>query len=312
MGVFPASPRTSRPRAMLTGIVGIAATISFLLAGCGSSTASGGSSTTTGSSSASTNCPSSSTVASWHLVNSGHLTVASDTTYPPAEYLDANQKPVGYDMDLAREFAKRLCLKATIDSTSFDDIIPSLTGPSLGSQKYDMSLSSFTITSARQQKVDMIPYFQAGESIIVPANSSLQVNSLKGLCGKTVAVETGTVEEGEIDAADKAGGDCASNKIRKAAYTGQDEVVQQVINGAADAGYQDSPVTDYYVKKSGGKVKAGGYTVSPSPEGIVMRKDNAALETAIKNALSAMVSDGTYQKILANWGAQSGAYTKGS
>lgn len=288
------------------GLFGLAGLLAMLLAACGSS------STSTAGVSSSTNvtCPSASTVASWHLVSSGKLTIASDTTYPPAEYLDQNSHPVGYDMDLAREFAKRLCLTANIQSDTFDDIIPSLTGPSLGQQKYDLAISSFTITTDRQKKVDMVPYFQAGESIVVPASSSLQINSITGLCGKVVAVETGTTEESDVDTANASGGACASNKIKKQSFKTQDQVILEVGNGSVDAGYQDSPVSDYYVKKTGGKVKNGGFTVAPSPEGLVMRKDNTALEKAITDALNAMRADGTYTKILEYWGAQSGAYPK--
>lgn len=287
------------------GMFGLAAVLTLVLSACGAS-----SSGKTGvSSSSKVTCPSASTVASWHLVNSGHLTVASDTTYPPAEYLDQNNKPVGYDMDLAREFGRRLCLTTTIVSATFDDIIPSLTGPTLGQQKYDMSISSFSVTPERQQKVDMIPYFQAGESIVIPASSSLHVSSIGDLCGKTVAVETGTIEEGDIDGANKTG-PCKSNPIKKKAFQKQDDVINQVVNGSVDAGYQDSPVSDYYVKQTNGKVKGGGFTVAPSPEGLVMRKDNPALKQAITNALNAMRQDGTYTNILKYWGAQDGAYPK--
>lgn len=280
--------------------MGLALGATLLLSACGST----GTSTPT----ANSNCPSSSTVASWHLVTSGKLTIASDTTYPPAESLDSTGKAVGYDMDLAREFAKRLCLTANIQSANFDSIIGSLTTGALGQQRYDMSISSFTITSDRQQKVDMIPYFQAGESIIVPNGSSLHVTAISGLCGHSVAVETGTTEEGDIDTANAAGGACASNKIKKLAFQTQDSVIQQVIENNADAGYQDSPITDYYVKLNPGKIQDGGFTVAPSPEGLVMRKDNQPLETAIKNALAAMRADGTYKNILTQWGVASDAY----
>lgn len=290
-------------RATAGGAVAAALLIGVLVAACGGSTP-------TASTSTRSNCPSAATASSWHLVNSGQLTIASDTTYPPAEYLDQNNKPVGYDMDLARALAQQLCLTANIQSAPFDSIITSLVGPSLGSQRWDLSISSFTINPTRQQKVDMIPYFQAGESIIVATTSTLQVSDISGLCGKTVAVETGTVEESDVDTANAAGGACVNNRIKKQSFASQDTVIQQVLNGSADAAYQDSPVTDYYVKLNPGKVKSGGFTVAPSPEGIVMRKDNSALETAVTNALNTLRANGTYLKILTTWGAQEGAYPK--
>jgi polar amino acid transport system substrate-binding protein len=310
--MIPASLRTlpKMRRVMTVGAVGAAMGLSLLLSACGTSTT-----PTTGGNNA--NCPSSSTVASWHLVNPGKLTIASDTTYAPAEYSDPNNPSnyIGYDMDLARAFAKSLCLEPNIIKADFGAIIPDLSGPTLGQQRYDMSISSFTINSDRQQKVDMIPYFTAGESILVATGNPKSITSIDAMCGKIVAAQDNTVELAELQDANGTGDGssgqaavCKDNKIKIVHHPSQNDVVLEVVNGGADASYQDQPVTDYYAKQNSGKLESGGITVSPSPQGIVMRKDNSALETAITNALAAMRTDGTYLKILTNWGVQKLAY----
>ncbi|HEY7341939.1 MAG TPA: ABC transporter substrate-binding protein [Ktedonobacterales bacterium] len=310
--MIPASLRTlpKLRRVMTVGAVGAAMGLSLLLAACGAS-----STPTTGGNNA--NCPSSSTVSSWHLVNPGKLTIASDTTYAPAEYSDPNNPTnfIGYDMDLAREFAKRLCLEPNIIKADFGAIIPDLSGPALGQQRYDMSISSFTINSDRQQKVDMIPYFTAGESILVQTGNPKSITSIDTMCGKIVAAQDNTVELAELQDANGTGDGssgqaavCKNNQIKIVHHPSQNDVVLEVVNGSADASYQDQPVTDYYAKQNSGKLESGGITVDPTPQGIVMRKDNSALETAITNALAAMRTDGTYRKILTNWGVQKLAY----
>lgn len=293
-------PLRSR-RAVVSGCMSLALGATLLLSACGGS--------------------SNPASASWHLVSSGKLTIASDTTYAPAEYKDPNDptKFTGYDMDLAREIAKRLGLTANIQSATFDSIIPDMSAAALGQQKYDMSISSFTINDQRKQKVDMIPYLTAGESILVPAGNPKNIKAFDDMCGKTIAVQNGTVEADEVHDANGSGPgtsgqapDCknAGKPIQILSYDDQSVVVQQVINGRADASYQDQPVTSYYVKLNTGKVEVGGITVQPSPEGIVVRKDNPDLEKAISDALAAMRSDGTYTKILTNWGVQDLAYPK--
>jgi len=101
--MIPASLRTppKMRRVLTVGAVGAAMGLSLLLSACGTT-----STPSTGGNNA--NCPSSSTVASWHLVNPGKLTIASDTTYAPAEYSDPTNPSnyIGYDMDLARESAR--------------------------------------------------------------------------------------------------------------------------------------------------------------------------------------------------------------
>ena len=248
----------------------------------------------------------------FHLVAAGTLNVASDTTYPPQEFQDPNNPTsfIGSDLDLINEIAKRNCLTATIDKANFDDIIPALTTPALGQQRYDLSISAFSITSDRLQKVDMVPYFQAGESLLVAPGNPQNIKSLDDLCGKSVAVEKGTVELDELNGVNDGsnGGDakCASNHIDILSFESQDDVVTQLLNGRVVATYQDEPVTGYYVSKNPGKVQQGPITIAPSPEGIVMRKDNPDLETAVKKALCDMLHDGTYAKILTHWGQQSG------
>jgi len=310
--MIPASLRTppKMRRVLTVGAVGAAMGLSLLLSACGTT-----STPSTGGNNA--NCPSSSTVASWHLVNPGKLTIASDTTYAPAEYSDPTNPSnyIGYDMDLAREFAKRLCLEPNIIKADFGAIIPDLSGPALGQQRYDMSISSFTINSDRQQKVDMIPYFTAGESILVQTGNPKNITSIDAMCGKIVAAQDNTVELAELQDANGTGDGssgqaavCKTNTIKIVHHPSQNDVVLELVNGGADASYQDQPVTDYYAKQNSGKLESGGITVSPSPQGIVMRKDNSALETAITNALAAMRTDGTYLKILTNWGVQKLAY----
>ncbi len=318
MARLQSQPRRVR-RGALAAFMGIATGATLLLAACGttSSPATGGGQTASTTPTSTVTCPSSTTTASWHLVSSGQLTIASDTTYAPAEYPDPNNPNhyIGYDMDLARELARRLCLTPNIQKATFSAIIPDLSGPALGQQRYDMSISSFTINNDRLAKVDMIPYFTAGESILTKTGNPAGIKSINDMCGKTIAVQNGTVEKDEVDDANGTGPGtsgqapvCKDKKITVVSNDDQTVVVQQVLNGRADASYQDEPVTDYYVSLHKGQLQDAGITVQPSPEGIVMRKDNAPLESAIKAALDSMRSDGTYLRILTQWGQQSLAY----
>jgi polar amino acid transport system substrate-binding protein len=303
------SVRTWRP---LAAGLGIAMSVGMLLAGCGGSTTAGG------NTSSATHCT---VTTPGHLVQSGKLTVATDTTYAPAEFEDPN-KPgsyIGYDMDLANEIGSRLCLTTQIVKVTFGiTVLQQMAGPSLGTQPYDLSISSWTINDDRKGVVNMIPYFQAGESIMVPKGNPKGIKGISDLCGKIVAVQDNTSEQAELlDAngdGDKSSGQapvCASNKIR--IYHNGDEnlVAQQTLTGAADASYQDQPVTDYYVKNNPTKVEATALTVAPAPQGICVRKDASDMDTAVRTALKAMVADGTYASILNKWGVGASAYTTG-
>lgn len=309
------APSRTRLFRSVGGVVMAASLALLTLAGCGTTSTPGG-----GSSTANANCPSSSTQNSWQLVTPGKLTIITNSPYAPAEYPDPNNptKIIGYDMDIANAIAQQMCLTLVINNTeNFDSIIPDISGPALGQQRYDMSISSFTINTQRQQKVDMIPYFQAGESLILPPNSTAGLTSdYATWCGKTIAAQDGTVELQQlqdINGGSNGSGEpatCKSKPIKILHFADQSVVVQQVVSGSADASYQDSPVSGYYVEQNAGKVVQGPVPTDqqPSPEGIVVRKDNQPFENAVKAALATIRTNGTYKSILTKWGQLNSAY----
>lgn len=252
------------------------------------------------------------------LVQDGSLTVATSPDYPPAEFIDPEAEGAdsftGYDMDLARELASRLGLEFNPQQASFDTIITDLTGPPLGQQRADIAISSFTINAERQERVNMIPYFRIGESLLVPSGNPNGIDSVDDLCGRPVAVQNGTIELSELQDANGEGDGtsgqdpvCQDDPVQILSFDTADQAILQVINGRADASYQDDPVTGYYTELNPGQVEVGGITVEPAPVGIAVRKDNPALETALRDALAAMMADGTYLEILDRWGVTSGA-----
>ena len=292
--------------------LGVSLMLTTLIAACGSTSAATPGTTTCSVDSS-----------GFHLVNSGKLTVASDASFPPQEFKDpTTQQIVGSDVDLAKEMSKRLCLTPDVQNVSFDAIQTALTGPALGQQRYDLSFSAWTITDNRKSAGDMIPYFQAGESILVPTGNPKHIKVLTDLCGLNVAVQTATNEETEIDnvnggydgkggnptALNLPGGACEKNPVKPLMYVLQTDVIQQLVNGRADAAYQDSPVTDYFLGLNTGKLDRGPTTVAASPEGIFVRKDNSPLENALIKALGDMRADGTYKKILDKWHVTSDAF----
>src|SRR6478736_2499553 len=124
------------------------------------------------------------------IKSKGTLTVGADTSYAPAEFLGGSdgQTPVGYDVDLAKAIGATLGLKVEVKTAEFTGILPAL-GP-----KYDLGISSFTINPERLKAVNMVSYFNAGTAWAVQKGNPKKV-SLDDLCGKSIGVQTGTVQE---------------------------------------------------------------------------------------------------------------------
>jgi polar amino acid transport system substrate-binding protein len=254
------------------------------------------------------------TVPATDLIAAGKLTICSDTAYPPQESLDSNQKPVGSDIDLSTEIAKRLGLTLVVKSIAFNVIIPALTGGGC-----DIIVSAQTITAERQQQVDMIPYFQAGQEFVVLAGNPEHIATVDDLCGKSVAAEDGTVEAmhisgtGDYKPADGLSNQCVAKgkaKITLKTFTLDTQALLALSAGTVSAHFTDEPVAGYEVAHGN-----GAYEVVPNlnleraPEGISVGKNHTGLRDAVRAALDSMIADGTYLRILTTWGIQSGAVT---
>jgi polar amino acid transport system substrate-binding protein len=294
-------------------VVGATATFALLTA-C---TATGSpSSSTSAAASPSASTPAQSTAASPvatvpdnQLAFPGKLVVCSDIPYPPQEFFDDNGKAVGSDIEIAEEIARRLGLEPQIENSVFDTIIAAVT-----SGKCDIIASAQNITAARVKQVDMIPFFQAGQSFVVAKGNPAGIKTQDDLCGKSVAAETGTTEIDYL----KGTGDYAGNGLSAACqskgkpaidikeYPKDSDALAALISGNVDAYFADSPVAGYYTVQQPDKFELSGLTLDVAKEGISVPKDKNELRDAVATALKSMMDDGTYDKILEKYGVGDG------
>ena len=232
------------------------------------------------------------------------LSVAMDATYAPDEFIAGNGSTiVGMDADLANAIAQVLGLKATLVNATFSTIIPGLS-----SGKYDMGASSFTDTLARQKVVDFVNYFTAGEGFYVKAGSGSSFNGLASLCGHTVSVESGTVEQTDAQTQAKACTKASKATVTILSYGNQSQANLAVSSGRAQVGFADSQVAAYIVSTSNGVFSNSGKAFEVAPYGLALPKGNG-MAAPVEAAVNLLISNGIYQQILAKWGVQAGAVT---
>jgi len=281
----------------------VAVAVTALLAGCGSSGSAGGTVSVSASSSASSSADAKlAAMIPAGITSDGTITVGTDSTYAPSEFLDADGKTViGFDVDLFTAVAAKLGLKAQWVSAPFDNIIPSV-----DSGKYEIGVSSFTINAAREQKADMVGYFSAGTQWGTQSGNPQKVTA-DDACGKKIAVQKGTVQVDDITARSKKCTDGGKSAITVDQYQGQDQATASVVSGKDDAMLADSPVVAYAVKQTGGKLELLGDIYDSAPYGYVLKKGQGQFGAAIAGALTAIKADGTYAAILTKWGVSQGA-----
>jgi len=232
------------------------------------------------------------------------LKVAADASYAPNEFFDTDGKTViGMDVDLIKALGSALGVKVEVENAGFDDIIPGL-----AAGKYDIGISSFTDTKEREKVVDFVTYFSAGTSFFTSADKPATLTGLDDLCGLTVAVETGTVQADDAAAQDTKCKGAGKPGVTVQSYPDQNQANLALTAGRAQVSMADSPVADYQVKLSEGKLKLVGTPYGTAPYGIAVPK-NSGLAEPLLAALKAVMADGSYQKTLEKWGVQDGAIT---
>jgi len=224
------------------------------------------------------------------LKKAGKLVVAIDATYPPMESEDAKGQPVGFDIDFARELAKRLGLKAEFQVMGWDGILAGL-----NSKRFDVIISTMNITPERQKQVAFVEYAKLSQLFI--ARKGTKVTSDKDLAGKVVAVQADTTSYDYVESRRKAGvkiSDVKAFRLATDAFTALQA-------NQADVLVVDEPVGKYYAKQNPSLFVITGRAMAPEPIGVAMRKDEADLTKSVQQAVDAMKKDGSVKKMQVTW-----------
>ncbi len=214
----------------------------------------------------------------------GVLTVGSDCTWPPMEYIEGD-KIVGFDVDLTQAIADKLGLKLDYQNAAWDGLFPALIA-----HKYDMAISSITITDDRKKEMDFSdPYYQTDQAATVKVESG--IDSADKLNGKKAGVQIGTT------------GEIAAKEIEGLEVKTYDDILLAFED--LKAGRVDTVIADSYVgfsyAKNNETLEVGFVITTDEQLGIAFAKDTPELLAAVNSALKSIKGDGTYDKIYAKW-----------
>ncbi len=124
------------------------------------------------------------------ILENGVIRVSTDANYEPQSFLNSSGEFIGFDVDVAREIAKRLGVEVEFVTPDWD----LLTAGNWGGQ-WDMSVGSMTVTTARSEVLVFAEpaYYYTPAQFAASADSG--VTSLADLNGKTICVGVSTTYE---------------------------------------------------------------------------------------------------------------------
>jgi len=247
--------------------------------------------------------------------NARQIRVGADISYAPLEFFDALAPDVldgsggestpqvqGIDPDLATELGHKLGARLTFVNVKFDDLLDALRNG-----RIDVIMSGMSATPERAERISFIEYFRSGTSLLVAKGNPKGIRSRSDLCGKTVTMQGGTIQEDLARAQQRS---CPPEQpLRMRALDSGSQALLEVKYGTSDVALTDFAVAAYNAKVSnGGKdFEVVGEQIDPSPFGIGVRKEDAALREALRTALRQMIADGSYDRVLSNWNVTDGA-----
>lgn len=233
--------------------------------------------------------------------DSGKLVIGASIDYAPAEFrADDLQTAIGYDVDLGKALGKVLGLETEVSAAEFASLLPGI------GSKYDVAISSFTITEERMASYTMISYISVGSSYGVKSGNEAGFDP-DDVCGSTIAVQTGTYQEEELTAFSAECTDAGSEAVDILKFGTQSDVTTNVVGGKAEAMYADSTVSSYAVALTSEQIEVVGGVRDAAPQGIVVPMDDAELTDAMQQAMQHLMDEGTWGEILDSWGTKDAA-----
>jgi len=228
----------------------------------------------------------------------GVLQVGSDQTYPPYDYVDADNKPAGFDVEFMTAIAKAAGLEAKFLDTRFENLILGV-----GGDKFDVIASTLYVKPARAQQIDFIPYMKTGVSIAVSANAANKPLQPEDLCGLKVSSIKSAAWIADLQGVSQTV--CAKKglgAIDVREFPTSPEATQAVLSGGVDAQMEDSAVLKQAVTATDGKIVISSTsTLYPVVVGLGFKKGNAAVEKTISDAFDKIKADGEYEALLAKY-----------
>jgi polar amino acid transport system substrate-binding protein len=226
------------------------------------------------------------------------LVFCSDLAFPPMEFLEGSE-PVGADIDIGNEVAKRIGRTAEFTNIGFDGIIAALQ-----SDLCDAIISGMNNTPERAKQVDFVNYLLVGQSLVVQVGNPEGITSLETLCGHAAGSQVGSTNLDTINAANEACLEAGKEGIEVTGFPADTDGILALKADRIDAYETDSPVAAYYIAQDPEAFEFGGPAIDALPVGIALRKDDTELRDQIQAAIDEMYADGTMMEILEKWQLQ--------
>ena len=217
-----------------------------------------------------------------------NIKIATESSYKPFSYTDADGKLIGYEIELIDALCAQMKAECEVVSQDWDGLIPGL-----NAQKFDAAIAGMSITPERKEVVEFSdPYFYTGIILIGKKGDDISVDALKA---QPIAAQRATVASQYLQ-------DEHSDADIKL-YDTQDNAYLDLTSGRVRAMMSDKVTGIDWLKTAAGKdyeVKGQEISTDDDAMGIAFRKADP-LVAKFNAALAELKSNGTYDQITSSY-----------
>lgn len=230
---------------------------------------------------------------------SGEIVIGHRESSVPFAYLDENQKPVGYSLDLCMKVVEAVSAELGKElSIKYVPVNPKTRIALMANGTIDLECGSTTNNLTRQEQVEYLPTtFITGTKLMARKGSG--ISSVADLDGKAVALAQGTTNERAVKAAiEELGLDVKVLPVRDHA-----EGMLSLETDRVDVYATDHILLFGLIAKSKTPedFEVVGDFLSFDPYALMVRRDDSAFELIGKKALADVFRSGEINDIYAKW-----------
>ena len=239
------------------------------------------------------------------VAQTGTLKVASEV-YPPAVIVPpSGGEPTGWEIAIAKDLATIMGLEADISIVPFDGLIASLQA-----NRFDVAMGEIFVSPERQQLVWMVSDHESGDSFLVTKDSEIEeIAQPEDLCGLTVAVQLGSIEQQRMD---EAAANCEEQGLPELSidtYKEQAQVNLALQGGKVDVSIGSTSQLAYILEQAPNQFKMlDAPFIETLLTGVVIADTpyEADMAKAVQMAVQELIDSGRMQEILDEFNAGKG------
>ncbi|MRD71899.1 transporter substrate-binding domain-containing protein [Rhodocyclus tenuis] len=228
-----------------------------------------------------------------------------DQSYPPFSFLNDKNQMDGFDIDVAKEVAKRLGARLKIETPSWEVVTA---GNWRG--RWDVCICSMTPDKQKARVLDFVAHYYSAPAVLVTADKNSTITSEADINARRIGVEQGSSYERYlqkglvIEAPDAKPIVYPFDRVTIAPYGSEDLAYQDLALGAGkriDGIVSNLITAKARIAKTPGKFKLIGSPLYLEPNWVAIDKGDAEWKAELARILAELKKDGTLSKLSQKW-----------